>query len=473
MLKQWYVREYAIEIRKSLEKRNMNISLIEQFLKSDIDWRKLKGEVDELRAQKNRITAEITKISKNNGNIKNLVAESKCISQKIASKEEEMESIYKNNIEFLLYLLPDKFIVNVPDGKDAKDNKELRKWGKPSKIKPLKSHIEIAEELNLADFEQGRKYAGQGFNYLLNELVLLDRALQQYALDFLMKKDFKIVSPPLILQHHGFSRIVDIEDTFKNVVYSIKDEDKICDKCNSLLGRVLEHARMFYRCPKCGYEPNEGYLFEFDQFLIPTAEHPLVLLFGDKVLNLKDLPIKVCACTPCFRKEIGSRGVDTKGLFRMHQFNKVEQVVVCHPSESFKIMEEMQKITEEFFKSLEIPYRVIEICAGDMNQKVIKQYDIEAWFPRRQEYAEVTSASNCSYYQSMGIDIGFINEEGKKEHTHTLNNTMVATSRAMVAILENFQQKDGSVLIPKVLHKYTKFKKIGGAKKSGKRRRAG
>ena len=183
----------------------------------------------------------------------------------------------------------------------------------------------------------------------------------------------------------------------------------------------------------------------------------------NKTLDKKELPLKLCAITPSFRKEIGGHGVDTKGLFRMHQFNKVEQVVYTTPEHSFKLLEEMQKITEEFFESLEIPYRVIEICAGDLGGKFAKQYDIEAWFPRQGVYREVTSAGNCTDYQARRLNIRFTDGTEKK-HVHILNNTMVATSRAMVAIIENYQQKDGSILIPKVLQKYTGFDKIEAKK---------
>jgi len=182
-------------------------------------------------------------------------------------------------------------------------------------------------------------------------------------------------------------------------------------------------------------------------------------LFAGKVLDKKDLPTKLCTVTPCFRKEIGSRGVDTKGLFRMHQFNKVEQVMLSSKENSFDRLEEMEKITEDFFESLEIPFRVIEICSGDLGDKFAKQYDIEAWFPRQEAYKEVTSAGHCTDYQSRKLNIKYATGK-EREYVHLLNNTMVATSRAMVAILENFQQKDGSVKIPKVLHEYLNFKEI-------------
>jgi len=191
-----------------------------------------------------------------------------------------------------------------------------------------------------------------------------------------------------------------------------------------------------------------------DLYLIGTAEHALVTMQRDKIMREKELPLRFCAVTPCFRKEIGGHGVDMKGIFRMHQFNKVEQVVFSTPEKSYQEMESMQKVTEKFFQSLKIPYRVIEICSGDIGAKFTKQWDIEAWFPRQKAYREVTSAGNCTDYQARALNIKYITKGNEKQYVHILNNTMVATSRAMVAILENYQQKDGSIKIPTVLQKY-------------------
>jgi seryl-tRNA synthetase len=252
-------------------------------------------------------------------------------------------------------------------------------------------------------------------------LAELDLALQKFGIDFLLKKGFKLIIPPLMLNKKTMGGTIPLQD-FKEVVYKIEGEDL---------------------------------------YLIGTSENSLVSLHKNKTYDKKDLPIKICAVTPCFRKEIGSRGVDTKGLFRMHQFNKVEQVIISNQEDSYDLLEEMEKITEEFFKKLEIPFRVVEICSGDLGPKQTKQYDIEAWFPRQNQYQEVTSASNTEEYQSISLNIKYQDGEEKK-FCHMLNNTMVATSRAMVAIIENFQNKDGTINIPKALRKY-----IGGKKKIG------
>ena len=319
-----------------------------------------------------------------------------------------------------LVQLPNMLHDKTPIGEDESKNPELKKVGKPKKLDyELINHAELAEKLNLADFDASRNSSGQGFSYIMGELAQLDLALQRYGIDFLIKKGFTPVVPPMLLNKKTLQGAVNFGD-FEDVIYKVENED---------------------------------------YYLIGTAEHPLVALNQGKIVNKKDLPVKLCAVTPCFRKEIGSHGLDTKGLFRVHQFNKVEQVMLTTFDNSFEKLEEMQKITEEFFESLEIPFRVIEICSGDLGDKFAKQYDIEAWFPRQKDYREVTSAGNCTDYQARKLNIQYM-DGNEKNYVHILNNTMVATSRAMVAILENFQEKDGTVKMPKVLHKYLTFKEI-------------
>ena len=250
----------------------------------------------------------------------------------------------------------------------------------------------------------------------------MDLALQRYGVDFLLENEFTPVVPPMLLNHDTLLGALNGLHDFKEVVYKIENEDL---------------------------------------YLIGTAEHTLVSMMKNKILEKSELPIKLFAVTPCFRKEIGGHGIDMKWLFRMHQFNKVEQVVFCEPKDSKKILIYMEKLTEKFFQSLEIPYRILEICSADLGAKFSKQRDIEAWFPRQNEYREVTSAGSCTDFQAVALNIRY-KEADVKKYVHILNNTMVATSRAMVAILENYQQKDGSVKVPKVLVKYMNGKKFIG-----------
>ena len=399
-----------------------DISKVDGLLKLDDKWRELKGKSDSLRYERNKLTLEITKLSKEKKDITSLVKKARGIPDEIKNTEEEMD-LLRTKINSILFYLPNLLHKSVPNGSDASQNKTLRKVGKISKLKfDLKNHSELVENLGLADFEQGRKVSGQGFNYIQGDLALLDLALQRFGIEFLLKKKFIPVIPPMMLNKETLKGVVDME-SFSEVIYKIENEDL---------------------------------------HMIGTAEHSLVSMMKDKTIT--DLPLRVCAVTPCFRKEIGAHGVDTKGLFRMHQFNKVEQVVFCKPEDSFKILEDMQSITESFFKKLGIPFRVIEICSGDLGGKFAKQYDIEAWFPRQKAYKEVTSAGNCTDYQARRLNIKYLNDKKERQFVHILNNTMVATSRAMVAILENYQKKDGTIKVPPVLVSYMNGRKIIGGK---------
>jgi len=395
------------------------IWLIDELKENYNAWKNNKKKADELRHRRNVVSEEINKAKKHKKDVSGLIKEASEIPDNIKKLEEE-EKLFQEEINKKLIQIPNILHKSVPVGKDASENKEIGKWGKIKKFNfELKNHVELLENLNAADFEAGREVAGQGFNYLLGELAQLDLALQRYGVDFLLQRKFKLIVPPLMLNRETLSGAIDLS-AFEEVIYKVENENL---------------------------------------YLIGTAEHSLVTMLKNKTLNKKDLPIRLCAVTPCFRKEIGGHGVDTKGLFRMHQFNKVEQVVFTDEKNSFNILEEMQVITEKFFQSLEIPYRVVEICSGDLGAKFAKQYDIEAWFPRQNKYQEVTSAGNCTDYQARKLGIKYLDGQEKK-FVHILNNTMVATSRAMVAILENYQNKDGSISIPRLLQKYTGFDKI-------------
>ena len=398
-------------IKENLKKRKQEekLKFVDDLLFVDDEWRKLKNLNDRLRAERNKLTLEITKLKKKDKKVSDLVSKASSIPRKIDLNDKKMVKL-REKIDYYLLRLPNVVHDSVPDGLNEKDNAVVRRFGRPVKGR-FESHGVLMEKFGLADFGAGRRNAGAGFNYLIGGLAQLDLALQRFGVDFLISKGFTLVVPPIMLNRETLSGSVNLSD-FEDVVYKI-----------------------------------EG----CDLYLIGTAENSLVSMFKDKTLG--SLPVKVCAVTPCFRKEIGSHGVDTRGLFRMHQFNKVEQVVFSNPSDSYRILEQMQKITEEFFKKLGLSFRVVEICSGDLGDKQSKQYDIEAWFPRQGRYAEVTSCSNCTDYQARRLNVRYLDRNNKRRHVHILNNTMVATSRAMVAILENFKTKDG-IVIPKVLKPY-------------------
>jgi len=264
-----------------------------------------------------------------------------------------------------------------------------------------------------------------GFFYNKEELALLDLALQKFAIDFLRKRGFKLIVPPYMMRRKPYEGVTDLGD-FESVMYKIENEDL---------------------------------------YLIATSEHPMGAMFMNEVIDKKDLPIKFCGLSPCFRKEVGSHGKYTKGFFRMHQFHKIEQFIFCHPEESWKFHEELQRNTENMFKMLGLTYRVVNVCTGDIGVIAAKKYDTEIWMADG-EFREVGSNSNCTDYQARRLNIKFREKEGQAPvgFVHTLNNTGIATSRVMIAIIEQNQQKDGSVIIPKVLRDY-----MGGIEKLEKK----
>ncbi|MBU4242183.1 MAG: serine--tRNA ligase, partial [Nanoarchaeota archaeon] len=310
---------------------------------------------------------------------------------------------------------------SVPYGKDDSENKEVRKWGKLKKFDfELKSHVEIVENLGLVDFERSAKISGTGFYILLGDLALLEQAITRFAIDTMLKKNFILLQPPLMMRRKPYEGVTDLE-AFEDVIYKIEDED---------------------------------------EYFIATSEHPMAAMYMDETIDESQLPLKFVGSSMCFRKEIGAHGIDTKGLFRLHQFNKIEQFVFCKPEDSWKIHEELLKNAEEVFQALEIPYKIVNICTGDIGTVAAKKYDLEGWSPRQKKYIELCSCSNVTDYQARRLNIKYGKEGGEKQILHTLNSTVVATSRVLVAIIENYQNKDGTVTIPKVLLPYMNKKKL-------------
>ena len=421
-----FLRDNPEIIKNNLKKRYQEekAEWIDTITSNDKRWRNLKQKADKLRNQRNTLTDEIRELKKQGKDIEPRLKLAKSIPGKIEIIESEMQELKQQTDSYLMGL-PNILHEAVPEGKTEDQNKPFRFFLEDPKPKDfeIRAHTELLEQSGLANFEAGRVNAGQGFNYLIGDMAKLDLAIQRFGIDFLEKKGFQLIGTPLMLNKETIKGAINFQD-FQEVIYKLEGEDL---------------------------------------YLIPTGEHPLISLFKNKTFDKKDLPIKVCTLTPCFRKEIGGHGVDSKGIFRMHQFYKVEQVIISNQEDSYKHMEEMEKISEDFFKELKIPFRVIEICAGDLGPKMARQYDIEAWFPREKKYKEVTSAGNTTAYQATKLNIKYIDEENNKKYVHMLNNTMVATSRAMVAIIENFQNNDSTVTIPKPLRKYmNKKKKIGG-----------
>jgi len=411
------IRENPEAVRENIKKRQHPeyLDYLDELLKSDKKWRELLVQVNELRSKRNKISLDIAKLKKEKKDASKLLKEAEKIPQKIKEIEEETKVLEEKNKQ-LLMKIPNIIDDSVPIGKDESENVEIRRWGKEQKFSfQPKNHLEILQQLEMVDEERAAKTAGHGFFYFKKDLVLLDLAIQQFALNFLKKKGFIVVEPPFMIKRKAYEGVVDLAD-FESVMYKIENEDL---------------------------------------YLIATSEHAVGAMFMDEMIDKKDLPLKFGGISPCFRKEVGAHGKYTKGLFRMHQFNKIEQFVFCLPEQSKKMLEEIQKNAEELYQALGLHYRVVELCSGDLSILKNKSYDIEVWMADG-NFREIGSATNCTDYQARRLNVKWREGPGKPTagFVHTLNNTALATSRTMLAILEQFQQKDGSVLIPKVLQPF-------------------
>jgi len=403
-------------VKSNLEKRRNPeiISKLDLWVGQDKEWRQLKGEVDEIRAKKNTITEEI-KVAKAKGkDIKALLEKAKLAPEELKKKETRMKELEVEN-KNLLMRIPNLLSDDVPYGKDETENEVVRSWGKIEKKDfEVKHHGQLASQLGIAEFERAVKISGEGFYALKGDLALLNIAILNYAVDLLSKKGFSLVIPPAMMNRKAYEGVTDLGD-FESVMYKIEGED---------------------------------------HYMIATAEHPLTAMHMDETFEEKDLPLLYAGYSTNFRKEIGKHGLDERGLFRLHQFDKVEQIVICKPEESAKWHEEMVKNAEQLAKDFEIPNRVVKICTGDIGTVAAKKYDLESWSPREQKYFETHSLSNCTSYQATRLNIKYKKKDASKEFVHTLNATEVAIPRMLRAIIENHQTKEGTIRIPKALQPY-------------------
>lgn len=343
------------------------------------------------------------------------------LKEQIKTKENELKTAEANfNIQFSQ--IPNPAFDEVPDGTGEKDNRELRIVGEKRKFTfEPKDHLEIARRLDLLDFEAGAKISGSQFYFLKNEAAFLELALVHYALDLLYQAGFKIIFTPDLAKERFYLGTGYLPKGDEAQIYQITDTD---------LG------------------------------LIATAEVTLAGYHADEILDAKALPLKYAGFSHCFRKEAGAYGKYSKGLYRVHQFSKVEMFCYAKPEDSQKTHQELLSMEEKIFQGLEIPYRVIEMCAGDLGAQAARKYDLEAWLPGRADWGEITSTSNTTDYQARNLNIKYRSPEGAIDYAHTLNGTAVAISRAIIALLENYQRADGGIDLPKVLHKYLPFKDI-------------
>ncbi len=421
-----FLREQPEEVKASEKRRGHDPKVVDQVLKADQQWRKELQVVEKQRQQRNTISQEVNKAkkAKNEKLAKEKIKAMKAHIQEMKVQEEKVAKL-KEKRDKLLRTIGNILDKSVPSGKDDSENKVLKKVGKIPKFNfPIKDHIELGLELDLIDLDTAAKNSGARFYYLKNEAVLLSFALQRYAIDQLLKNGFNLIKTPFMLNRAALEGGVNMSD-FEDTIYKIEDEDL---------------------------------------YLIATSEHPLVALKKDEVIPEEELPYKIVGVSTCFRKELGTHGRDDKGIFRVHEFNKVEEIVYCKPEDSPKYFKELQKLSEKLFEDLGLPFQVVQICTGDIGNKQAIQYDIEAWFPAQNDkkgrYREVTSCSNCTNYQSVTLNTKYLSKDKKtKDYVHLLNNTALTDTRPIAAILENFQTKEGTVKIPKVLQPY-----MGGLK---------
>jgi seryl-tRNA synthetase len=422
MLDAKYIRENFEEVKENLKRRQDKeiISRLEDWKKKDDKWRKLKFELEDLKKKRNAITEEIKKAKMEKKDTSKLIKEAQEIPKKIKEEEPQVKEL-EEQLRELQLRIPNLLHESVPYGKDDTENVEVKKQGKAEENKKLKHHAQLALDLNIADFERAVKISGSGFFYLKGDLAMLDLALQRLALDMLIEKGFTPIQPPLMMNRKAYEGVTDLGD-FETVMYKVGGDDL---------------------------------------YLIATSEHPMVSMHMDEILEEDDLKeaIKFAGISPCFRREIGKHGLDERGFFRVHQFNKIEQVVICKPEESWKIFEEMSKNQQEFFEALEIPYRIVNVCTGDMGIVAAKKFDLEGWSPREGKYIELGSCSNCTSYQAVRLNIKYRKKNGEKEFVHTLNNTMVPTTRTLRVLIENYQTPEGNIKIPEILQKYMNGKK--------------
>ena len=414
MLDPKLIKEKPEVIKDMLKARLVEFDL-EGLIDSDQKRREFITKTDELRKKKNQVALNISEKKKKGEDISSILAEMKSVSEQLSKLEVEQNNIEKKYLK-LATSIPNLIHESVPIGEDEESNKEIKKWGNiPEFDFKIKDHIDISEDLDLVDLERAAKVAGARFYYLKNDLVRLNQALINFGLDFLREKGYSAVQPPYMINRESMEGAVIAED-FEEVIYKIDNQDL---------------------------------------YMIGTSEHAMAAMHSKEIIEGKDIPKKYAGISPCFRKEAGAHGRDQKGIFRVHQFDKIEQFVFSKPEDSWKEHEKLLSIAEEFYQKLEIPYRVMLLSTGDTGNISAKTYDIEAWMAGQNAYREIVSCSNCLEYQARRLKIRFRDKTNEDtQYVHTLNSTLIATTRVLVAIMENFQTKDGHIRIPEVLQGY-------------------
>ncbi len=422
---------------KAAENRFYGKEFIDRFFELDGKWRENLKQINDLKHEKNIATGEISKKIKEKQDIEPIREKVKDLNSKIDSLEADQKDI-ETERNRAVYAIPNLLHETVPICKGDENNRVVKTWGVAkvfrddvpeyrkatdntgqyiiAEERPM-SHVDLADKLRLVDLERAGKVAGARFYYLKNRLLKLEMALENFAVDFLSERGFSVVEPPYMLNYQSMSGSTDME-TFRDTLYKIEGEDL---------------------------------------YLISTSEHAIASMLRSEILEESELPLRIAGFSPCFRKEAGAHGKDTKGIFRVHQFNKIEQFIFCREEDSWDFLEELLKNSEEIFQRLNIPYRVVNVCSGELGSLAAKKYDIEAWFGSQGKFREVVSASNDTDYQARSLDIRYRTKDGNLT-PHTLNSTAIATTRVLVAIMENNQTEDGEgIMVPEALVPYTGF----------------
>jgi len=414
MLDPKLLRDNPDKIRNMLEARAVKFPL-DELISLDKDRRELIVKTDEFRKKRNEVSLEISKKKKMGEDASGLIDQMQTVSDSLKKLEDEQLKT-EDKFAKLSLTLPNMLHESVPIGKDETANKEIKKWGNiPTFDFEIKDHIDLTQSLDLVDLERAAKVSGARFYYLKNQLVRLNQALLQFALDFLTEKNYTPIQTPFLINRSAMEGAIIAQD-FEEVIYKIEGEDL---------------------------------------YLIGTSEHAVASMHSDEIIDGKKLPLRYAGVSTCFRKEAGAHGRDQKGIFRVHQFEKVEQFVFTRPEDSWHEHERMLAIAEEFYQKIEIPYRIMLLSSGDLGKVSAKTYDLEAWMAGQKSYREIVSCSNCLDFQARRLKIRFRDKTNEQpQYLHSLNSTLVATTRTMVAIIENFQTKDGHITVPKVLQKY-------------------
>jgi seryl-tRNA synthetase len=411
------VRENKELVKENIRKKfqDSKLSLVDEIYELDIEYRKSKSAADSLRSEKNNLSDSIGMLVKEGkkdeiSSVKESINE---LSKKITELEEK-EVTLEEEIKNKMMIIPNIIDSSVPIGKDDSENVELERFGEP-KLKnfEIPYHTDILEKLNGIDLDSARNVSGNGFYYLTGDIARLHSAVLSYARDFMIEKGFTYCIPPFMIHGDVVKGVMSFSE-MENMMYKIEGEDL---------------------------------------YLIGTSEHSMIGRYIDTIIDEKTLPLNLTSYSSCFRKEKGAHGIEERGIYRIHQFEKQEMIVICHPDESMDWYEKMWKYTVELFRSLDIPVRTLECCSGDLADLKVKSVDIEAWSPRQQKYFEVGSCSNLGDAQSRRLSIR-VNSENGKYYPHTLNNTVVAPPRMLIAFIENNLNEDGSVNIPSVLRPY-------------------